>query len=152
LRVYTRNDPLTEAAILSAENAGLNLDNILFVVIDAPPPPDGAIQSGVDGRIDVTYLYPIGGAQAIDYTLQILERGENPPAEVVLETKEGQHRGVAREIKRMGGAIGAAAAVGLGGLCQPTLSPSPVSLTPSTSSRVGRGAFFGVVVGRCRRC
>ena len=79
---------MTEAAFLSAENAGLNLDDILFVGIDAPPTPDGAIRSVADGRIDVTYLYPTGGAQAIDYTLQILERGEIPPAEVVLETKE----------------------------------------------------------------
>ncbi len=79
---------MTKAAILSAENAGLNLDDFLFVGIDAPATPDGAIRSVVDGRIDVTYLYPTGSAQAIDYTPQILDRGETPPAEVVPETKE----------------------------------------------------------------
>jgi len=86
--VYTHNDPMTEAAIISAENAGLDLDEILFIGIDALPTPDGGIRSVIDGRIDVTYVYPTGGAQAIDYTLQILEQGEIPPAEVVLETEE----------------------------------------------------------------
>jgi ribose transport system substrate-binding protein len=85
--VYTHNDPMTEAAIISAENAGLNLDDILFIGIDALPTPDGGIRSVIDGRIDVTYVYPTGGQQAIDYALQIFA-GEIPPAEVVLETEE----------------------------------------------------------------
>ncbi len=85
--VYTHNDPMTEAAIISAENSGLNLDDVLFIGIDALPTPDGGIRSVIDGRIDATYVYPTGGQQAIDYTLQILG-GEVPPAEVVLETEE----------------------------------------------------------------
>src|SRR5918999_2673775 len=86
--VYTHNDPMTEAAIISAQNAGLNLDDILFIGIDALPTPDGGIRSVIDGRIDVTYVYPTGGAEAIDYAVQILEQGEVPPDEVVLETEE----------------------------------------------------------------
>ncbi|MDF3041714.1 MAG: periplasmic binding protein/LacI transcriptional regulator [Thermomicrobiales bacterium] len=86
--VYTHNDPMTEAAIISAQNAGLNLDEILFIGIDALPTPDGGIRSVIDGRIDVTYVYPTGGAEAIDYAVQILEQGVTPPAEVVLETEE----------------------------------------------------------------
>lgn len=86
--VYTHNDPMTEAAIISAQNAGLNLDEILFIGIDALPTPDGGIRSVIDGRIDVTYVYPTGGQEAIDYALQILTQGEVPPAEVVLETEE----------------------------------------------------------------
>ena len=85
--VYTHNDPMTEAAIISAENAGLNLDDILFIGIDALPTPDGGIRSVIDGRIDVTYVYPTGGQQAIDYALQIIN-GEVPPVEVILETEE----------------------------------------------------------------
>ena len=61
--VYTHNDPMTEAAIISAQNAGLNLDDILFIGIDALPTPDGGIRSVIDGRIDVTYVYPTGGAE-----------------------------------------------------------------------------------------
>src|SRR5215204_1689471 len=86
--VYTHNDPMTEAAIISAQNAGLNMDNLLFIGIDALPTPDGGIRSVIDGRIDVTYVYPTGGAEAIDYAVQILEQGVTPPAEVALETEE----------------------------------------------------------------
>ena len=81
--VYAHNDPMAEAAIISAQNAGLNLDELLFIGIDALPTPDGGIRSVLDGRIDVTYVYPTGGAQAIDYATQILEQGAVPPAEVV---------------------------------------------------------------------
>ena len=86
--VYAHNDPMAEAAIISAQNAGLNLDDVLFVGIDALPTPDGGIRSVIDGRIDVTYVYPTGGSQAIDSAVQILEQGVTPPAEVVLETEE----------------------------------------------------------------
>jgi ribose transport system substrate-binding protein len=61
---------------------------MLFIGIDALPTPDGGIRSVLDGRIDVTYVYPTGGAQAIDYATQILEQGVIPPAEVVLETEQ----------------------------------------------------------------
>ena len=60
----------------------------MFIGIDALPTPDGGIQSVIDGRIDVTYVYPTGGAQAIDFAVQILEEGVVPPDEVVLETQE----------------------------------------------------------------
>ena len=86
--VYTHNDPMTEAAIISAESAGLNLDDMLFIGIDALPTPDGGIQSVIDGRIDATYVYPTGGVQAIDFAVQILEDGVVPPDSVTLETQE----------------------------------------------------------------
>jgi ribose transport system substrate-binding protein len=86
--VYSHNDPMAEAAIISAQNAGLNLDDMLFIGIDGLPTPDGGIRSVLDGRIDVTYVYPTGGAQAIDYTVQILEEGTIPPPEVILETEQ----------------------------------------------------------------
>lgn len=86
--VYTHNDPMTEAAIISAEAAGLNLDDMFFVGIDALPTPDGGIRSVIDGRIDATYVYPTGGAEAIDYAIQILEDGATPDKEVILDTQE----------------------------------------------------------------
>ena len=101
--VYTHNDPMTEAAIISAETAGLNLDDILFIGIDALPTPDGGIRSVIDGRIDVTYVYPTGGAQAIDYALQILKDGEIPPAEVVLETEEVTSDNAQELLEKYGG-------------------------------------------------
>jgi len=86
--VNTHNDPMTEAAIISAQNAGLNLDEVLFIGIDALPTPDGGIRSVIEGRIDVTYVYPTGGAKVIDYATRILTGGGEPPASVILETEE----------------------------------------------------------------
>ena len=86
--VYGHNDPMAEAAIISAEGAGLDLDSMLFIGIDGLPTPDGGIRSVLDGRIDVTYVYPTGGEQAIDYAVQILEQGVVPPDSVTLETEQ----------------------------------------------------------------
>jgi ribose transport system substrate-binding protein len=42
----------------------------------------------MDSRLGVTYVYPTGGAQAIDWAVKILENREQPSKEVVLETEE----------------------------------------------------------------
>ena len=86
--VYGHNDPMAEAAIISAENANLDLSKIAFIGIDALPTADGGIKSVMDGRLTATYVYPTGGAEAIDYAKAILEGGETPPASVVLETEQ----------------------------------------------------------------
>jgi len=106
--VYAHNDPMAEAAIISAQNAGLNQDDMLFIGIDGLPTPDGGIHSVLDGRIDVTYVYPTGGSQAIDYATQILEQGAVPPDEVVLETEEVVPDNAQQLLEKYGG--GAAAA------------------------------------------
>jgi ribose transport system substrate-binding protein len=85
--LYAHNDPMAEAAIISAQNNGLDLESMLVIGIDGLPTPDGGLKSVIDGRIDVTYVYPTGGQQAIDWTMQILA-GEHPPKEVVLDTIE----------------------------------------------------------------
>jgi ribose transport system substrate-binding protein len=86
--VYAHNDPMGEAAIISAQNANLDLSKMAFVGIDALPTPDGGIKSVMDGRLTVTYVYPTGGAEAIDFARQILVDGVEPPKTVVLETEE----------------------------------------------------------------
>jgi ribose transport system substrate-binding protein len=86
--IYAHNDPMAEAAIISAENEGLDLDSMLVIGIDGLPTADGGLKSVIDGRIDVTYVYPTGGAEAIDWAVRILTQGEVPPKEVVLETIE----------------------------------------------------------------
>ncbi|MBA2278364.1 MAG: substrate-binding domain-containing protein [Chloroflexia bacterium] len=85
--LYAHNDPMAEAAIISAQNQGLDPNSILFVGIDGLPTADGGLQSVIQGRLDATYVYPTGGAEAIDWTVRILA-GEQPPKEVVLETIE----------------------------------------------------------------
>ena len=101
--VYAHNDPMGEAAIISAENSGLDLSTIAFVGIDALPTADGGIKSVMDGKLTATYVYPTGGQQAIDFALQILGGGEAPPREVVLETEEVTAANAADMYSKYGG-------------------------------------------------
>jgi ribose transport system substrate-binding protein len=86
--VYAHNDPMAEAAIISAQSAKKDMDKTLFVGIDGLPTPDGGIKSVMDKRIDVTFVYPTGGAEAVDWATRILEKKEKPPKAVVLKTEE----------------------------------------------------------------
>ncbi|HEU4752354.1 MAG TPA: substrate-binding domain-containing protein, partial [Armatimonadota bacterium] len=101
--VYAHNDPMAEAAIISAQSAKLDLNKILFVGIDALATPDGGIKSVMDGRLDVTYVYPTGGREAIDWAVRILEKSEKPPKEVVLQTEEVTSANAAELYKKYGG-------------------------------------------------
>jgi ribose transport system substrate-binding protein len=101
--VYAHNDPMGEAAVISAQNAGLDLSKIAFVGIDALPTPDGGIKSVMDGRLTVTYVYPTGGAQAIDWARRILEDQEEPPKTVVLETEQVDSTNAADLYTKYGG-------------------------------------------------
>jgi len=102
--VYAHNDPMAEAAIITAKTAGRDLEKILVVGIDALPTPDGGIKSVMDGGIDVTYVYPTGGAEAIDWAVRILEKKETPPKSVVLQTEEVTPTNAAEIFKKFGGA------------------------------------------------
>jgi ribose transport system substrate-binding protein len=101
--VFGHNDPMTEAAIISAGTAGRDKSKMLFVGIDGLPTPDGGIHSVLNGNIGVTYVYPTGGQQAIDYALQILEKKEKPPKTVVLETDEITKANAADLLAKYGG-------------------------------------------------
>lgn len=84
--VYAHNDPMAEGALQVARSMGL--DDLLMIGIDALPTETGGIRSVLDGRIDVTYVYPTGGAEAIEWAVRILRDGATPPREVVLDTLE----------------------------------------------------------------
>lgn len=86
--VYAHNDPMGEAAITSAKSVGKDMSTMLFVGIDALPTPDGGIKSVIEGRLGATYVYPTGGAEAIEWAVKILEEQAQPPKSVVLETEE----------------------------------------------------------------
>jgi ribose transport system substrate-binding protein len=101
--VYAHNDPMGEAAIISAGSAGRDAKKMLFVGIDALPTPDGGIRSVMAGRLGVTYVYPTGGQQAIDHAVEILENGEKPPRSVVLETEEVTKANAAELLAKYGG-------------------------------------------------
>ncbi|MGB9753224.1 MAG: ABC transporter substrate-binding protein [Roseiflexus castenholzii] len=86
--VYAHNDPMAIASFTMARDLGRDPDSILFIGIDALPTPDGGIQAVRQGQLDVTYVYPTGGAESFEWAIRILERGETPPREVILDTEE----------------------------------------------------------------
>ncbi|MHC1770871.1 MAG: substrate-binding domain-containing protein [Flexilinea sp.] len=101
--VYGHNDPMAEAAIISAENAKIDLSDKIVIGIDGLPTLDGGIKSVMDGRISVTYVYPTGGAEAIDWAVKILEKGVEPERTVVLETIEITKDNAEEMYKKFGG-------------------------------------------------
>ena len=86
--VYAHNDPMAEAAIIAAQNAKLDVDQILFVGIDGLPTAEGGIMSVLQKRLGITYIYPTGGKQAIDWAAQILIHHVNPPHKIELSFSE----------------------------------------------------------------
>ncbi|HML21604.1 MAG TPA: substrate-binding domain-containing protein [Aggregatilinea sp.] len=82
--LYGHNDPMAEGAYIAAQDAGVDVSSILFVGIDALPTPDGGIMSVLEGRLGVTFVYPTGGRQAIDWAHRILADHVNPPLWEVL--------------------------------------------------------------------
>jgi ribose transport system substrate-binding protein len=81
--VYAHNDPGAHGAWLAARAAG-RVDEMMFIGIDALP------QEGqpyvAQGILDATFLYPTGGAEAIEVALRIL-RGEEVPKRITLGTR-----------------------------------------------------------------
>lgn len=101
--VYAHNDPMGEAAFISAQNAHRDTSKMLFVGIDGLPTPDGGVNSVKAGRLGVTHVYPTGGKQAIDYAVQILEKKQTPPKAVVLATEEVTQANADKVLKEYGG-------------------------------------------------
>jgi len=81
--VYAHNDPGAHGAWLAARSVGRE-DEMLFVGIDAMP-HEGQ-QYVAQGILDATFLYPTGGAEAIDVALQILN-GVEVPKHITLGTR-----------------------------------------------------------------
>jgi ribose transport system substrate-binding protein len=81
--VYAHNDPGAHGAYLAAAAAD-RADEIRFVGIDALP-HEGVmyVQQGI---LDATFLYPTGGAEAIEIALRVLA-GEQVPKEITLGSR-----------------------------------------------------------------
>ena len=76
--VYAHNDPMGEAAIISAQNAKIDMSKKIVIGIDGLPTPDGGIRSVMEGRLSETFVYPTGGAEAIDWASRSLKKVPKP--------------------------------------------------------------------------
>ena len=85
--VYSHNDPGAEGAYKAA-NAANRANEMVFVGIDALPTQSGGIKSVMEGRIDVTYIYPTGSKEAIESAYQLLVEKQAIPKELKLDTLE----------------------------------------------------------------
>ena len=83
--VYAHNDPMAVGAYLAAKAKGRE-GEMKFVGVDALPGPDGGRQAVADGKLAATFVYPTGGAQAVDLAAKILA-GEKVPKHVTLDTE-----------------------------------------------------------------
>lgn len=101
--VYAHNDPMAEAAFISAQGAHRDTGKMLFVGIDGLPTPDGGVVSVKEGRLGVTHVYPTGGKEAIDYAVQILEKKQAPPRAIVLPTVQVTKANADTVLKQYGG-------------------------------------------------
>lgn len=81
--VYAHNDPGAHGAYLAAAAAD-RADGIRFVGIDALP--HEGVMYVKQGILDATFMYPTGGAEAIDIALQILS-GRQVPKEITLGSR-----------------------------------------------------------------
>ena len=100
--VYGHNDPAAIGAYVAAENAGRE-KQMIFIGIDAIPSPDGGIREVMADRMAVTYVYPTGGAEAIDAAYRLLVKGETLQKKVVLDTLEVTKDNAEQVLKQLGG-------------------------------------------------
>jgi ribose transport system substrate-binding protein len=71
--VYTHNDPMAIGASLAAQSANRR-DKMLIVGIDALTGPSDGVQAVLDGKIDVTFVYPPLGKEAIELAAKLLKK------------------------------------------------------------------------------
>jgi ribose transport system substrate-binding protein len=80
--VFAHNDPMARGAQLAAEQAGRT--GIRFVGIDGLP--HEGVRYVQEGKLDATFEYPTGGAEAVDLAILLL-RGVRVPREITLGTR-----------------------------------------------------------------
>ena len=85
--VYSHNDPMGQGAAAAAENAGL-AGKIDIIGIDGLPIPAGGLKSVENGELNATFVYPTGGAEAVESAEKILIDCADVPKDVTLETEQ----------------------------------------------------------------
>ena len=83
--VYGHNDPMAYGAYLAAKDAGRDKE-MKFIGIDGLPGLDGGQQLVTDGKLSATFIYPTGGAEAVETASKILH-GQPAPHRITLPTR-----------------------------------------------------------------
>lgn len=83
--IYAHNDPMAEGAYLAAQSMGRESE-LSFIGIDALAIPSGGIKAVEEGRLSATFVYPTGGAEAIEAAQTILLNCGSVDKEQVLST------------------------------------------------------------------
>jgi ribose transport system substrate-binding protein len=82
--VYGHNDPMAMGAYLAA-TAMNRADGLKIIGIDGLPGTEGGAKAVLDGKLDVTFLYPNCGKEAIETAVKILNK-EQTPKKITLPT------------------------------------------------------------------
>lgn len=78
--VYAHNDPMALGAYRAA--TAMKRTGISFIGIDGLVGEEGGINMVKAGVLDITFIYPTGGVEAIEYALEILRR-KPPPGKTI---------------------------------------------------------------------
>jgi ribose transport system substrate-binding protein len=83
--VYAHNDPMAAGAYLAAKAKGRDKE-MKFIGIDGLPGLDGGQQLVTDGKLSATFVYPTGGAEAVETASRILH-GQPVAHRITLPTR-----------------------------------------------------------------
>lgn len=100
--VYAHNDPMAEGAYLAAQAMGREGD-LKFIGIDALAIPSGGIRAVQEGRLSATFVYPTGGAEAIETAKTLLLDCGKVDKEQVLSTTLITEENAAEMYSKLGG-------------------------------------------------
>ena len=84
--VYGHNDPMAMGAYLAAKYSG-RAKKIFFIGIDGLPGAEGGIQAVANGELNATFVYPTGGAIAVQTAVKILNK-QTVDKNITLETMQ----------------------------------------------------------------
>lgn len=98
--IYAHNDPMADGARIAASRRQYDLDATLLIGIDGLPTADGGLVAVRDQRLDLTYVYPTGGTEAIEWAVRILNGDPVPVQDLILDTDEVTLANAATVLKR----------------------------------------------------
>ena len=100
--IFALNDPMAEGAYIAAKNADREKD-ILFAGVDGLPTPDGGLKSVIEGRLNLSMVYPTGGKEAIESAYKLLVEGKELEKIITLESEIVSPETAPELLKKYGG-------------------------------------------------